>query len=100
VSTFVTFHLFVRPALLCASGAAPEHLAPPRVHATLASPAHNRGDRPHYLRGNYHAGVFTPLGVQQSHALFGLSRANALLRLEAGADLPAGGVVDHVLLVG
>jgi molybdopterin molybdotransferase len=44
----------------------------------------NPGDRPHYLRGTLTNGRSCPFGLQQSHALLSLSRADALLRLEAG----------------
>ncbi|WP_075088911.1 molybdopterin-binding protein [Verrucomicrobium spinosum] len=99
VSSFVTFLLFVRPALLKAMGAAGKHLSLPIVSATLSTPLSNGGDRPHYVRGFYENGVFTPLGIQQSHALFGLSRANALLRMEADEVLNEGDSIGQVLLV-
>lgn len=99
VSSFVTFQLFVRPALLKAMGAAGKHLSLPIVSATLASPLSNAGDRPHYVRGFYENGRFTPLGIQQSHALFGLSRANALLRMEADQVLNEGDFIEQMLLV-
>jgi molybdopterin biosynthesis enzyme len=35
-------------------------------------------------------GVFETSGLQQSHALNGLARADALLRLETGESLAAG----------
>jgi molybdopterin biosynthesis enzyme len=37
-----------------------------------------------------HAGKFTAIGRQESHALYGLSRANALLRVPSGAVLQCG----------
>jgi molybdopterin molybdotransferase len=99
VSSFVTFMLFVRPALLKAMGATGKSLVLPTISATLASPLSNAGDRPHYVRGFYENGQFTPQGIQQSHALFGLSRANALLRMEADEVLNEGDSVGQVLLV-
>jgi molybdopterin molybdotransferase len=51
-------------------------------------------DRPHYIRGKLSAGMFTPVGRQESHALFGLSQSNALLRLEVGTALRAGELVE------
>jgi molybdopterin molybdotransferase len=44
----------------------------------------NGGDRPHYIRGKLEHGKFTPIGRQESHAVFGLSQANALLRVGVG----------------
>lgn len=88
VSSFVTFQLFVRPALLRWLGAA--QVSPPRLTAKVAVTLSNEGDRPHYLRGVLKEGVFQVAGLQQSHALFALSQANALLRLEAGQTVAAG----------
>ena len=56
----------------------------------------NRGDRPHYFRGVYHEGTFKPVGKQESHALFALSQANALCRLEPDQTLGAGSLVDVI----
>jgi molybdopterin molybdotransferase len=98
VSSFVTFQLFVRPALLRAMGAEGSSLQLPKARATLAAPLINPGDRPHYLRGTFSNGRFTPQAVQQSHALFALSQSNALLRMEPEASLDAGAAV-MVLLV-
>ncbi len=58
VSAFVTFLKFVRPALLKMEGAAEEFLGLRKVTARLASEVTNSGDRPHYLRGRLHEGVF------------------------------------------
>ena len=56
----------------------------------------NRGDRPHYLRGVYHDGAFKPVGRQESHALYALSQANALCRLEPDQTLSEGTIVDVI----
>ncbi|MDB6073983.1 MAG: molybdopterin molybdenumtransferase MoeA [Verrucomicrobiaceae bacterium] len=88
VSAFVTYQLFVRGALLKLMGAA-EH-ALPSVEAELAETMENDGDRPHYFRGLLEGGRFKPLGVQASHALFGLSQSNAMLRLEPFSPIKAG----------
>ena len=81
VSAFVTFLLFVRPAILRLMGARDEELPLPQISAILAGDLENDSDRPHYLRGKLDHGKFTPIGRQESHALYGLSRANALLRI-------------------
>ncbi len=90
VSAFVTFLKFVRPALRRLAGAGENYLGLREVRAQLAADLTNAGDRPHYFRGTLDAGVFTLSGRQESHALFGLSRANALLRLNPGARLAQG----------
>jgi molybdopterin molybdotransferase len=54
----------------------------------------NQGDRAHYVRGRIDKGTFVPIGRQESHALFGLSQSNALLRVAVGESLKAGAIVD------
>jgi len=98
VSAFVTFLKFVRPALRKMSGAAEECLALRTVPAQLADEFCNDSERPHYLRGRLQGGVFTVTGRQESHALFGLSRANALLRIAARGSFAAGETVTVELL--
>jgi molybdopterin molybdotransferase len=92
VSTFVTFLQFVRPAILRMMGAT--NLDLPQVPAKLAIGLTNDGDRPHYFRGQLEHEKFTPIGRQESHALFGLSQANALLRVAVGQSLKADELVD------
>ena len=92
VSTFVTFLQFVRPAILRMMGATTLDL--PQVPAKLAVDLTNGGDRPHYFRGKLEKEEFTPIGRQESHALFGLSQANALLRVAVGQTLKANQIVD------
>ena len=92
VSAFVTFLQFVRPAILRMMGAT--NLDLPQIPAKLAVDLTNDGDRPHYIRGRLEHGKFTPTGRQESHALFGLSQANALLRVAAGQSLKADEIVN------
>ena len=92
VSAFVTFLQFVRPALLKMMGAADLDL--PGVPAKLIADLTNDSDRPHYVRGRLEDGKFTPVGRQESHALFGLSQSNALLRVAVGESLKAGEIVN------
>ena len=98
VSTFVTAFLFVLPALRKLAGAA--ELGPMETRATLGVEWANRDARPTYFRGNFHApsGVFIPLGLQQSHALHGLSMANALLPVPPSTTLPPRSLVQILLL--
>jgi molybdopterin molybdotransferase len=92
VSAFVTFLQFVRPAILKMMGA--NNLDLPKISARLAVDLANEGDRPHYIRGKIENGRFLPIGRQESHALFGLSQSNALLRIAVGESLKAGEIVD------
>ncbi len=98
VSAFVTFLLFVRPALLRMMGAAAAHLSPRWLPVVAGTLLENPGDRPHYLRGTLAEGRFMPFGLQQSHALLSLSHAEALLRLDAGQTLQAGDATQAWLL--
>jgi len=95
VSGFVTFLQFVRPAILKMMGAA--NLDLPQVPAKSAGDLTNDSDRAHYIRGRLEDGKFTPVGRQESHALFGLSQANALLRVGVGQSLKADQIVDVLI---
>jgi molybdopterin molybdotransferase len=92
VSAFVTFLQFVRPAILKMMGAI--NLDLPQLPARLTVDLTNEGDRPHYIRGKLEHGKFSPVGRQESHALFGLSQSNALMRLGLGQSLKADEIVD------
>jgi molybdopterin molybdotransferase len=96
VSAFVTFLQFVRPAILKMMGATNFDL--PKVPAKLAVDLTNDGDRAHYIRGKFEHGKFTPVGRQESHALFGLSQSNALLRMAMGEKIQCGAFVQVELL--
>jgi molybdopterin molybdotransferase len=98
VSAFVTFLLFVRPAILRLMGAGDDALRLTTVPAILSSELKNYGDRPHYVRGQLIETKFTPIGRQESHALYGLSRANALLRVPANEAFPSGATVPVIPL--
>src|SRR5437667_7512859 len=92
VSAFVTFLQFVRPAILKMMGAT--NLDLPHVPAKLTVDLTNDSDRAHYIRGELEHGKFAPVGRQESHALFGLSQSNALLRVAVGESLKAGEIID------
>jgi len=94
VSTFVTFLQFVRPAVLKMMSASDGELAPTKVTAQSEVDLHNDGERAHYLRGRFENGKFLTVGRQESHALFGLSRSNALLRLAPGELVKKDAVVE------
>jgi molybdopterin molybdotransferase len=98
VSAFITYLVFVRPAILRLMGARDDQLAAPRGSAILGEAIVNDGDRPHYIRGQLVEGKFHPIGRQESHALYGLSRATALLRAPAGETFPAGATVPVIPL--
>ena len=92
VSAFVTCLQFVRPAILKMMGATDLDLL--QMPAKLTVDLTNDSDRAHYIRGKLEHGRFTPVGRQESHALFGLSQSNALLRLGIGQSLKADEIVE------
>jgi molybdopterin molybdotransferase len=98
VSAYVTAFLLVLPALRKLAGAA--NPTPKTTRAILGTALENRDARQTYFRGRWDAtaGYFTPLGLQESHALFGLSLANALLAIPPGTQLDEGSCVDVLLL--
>lgn len=94
VSAFVTFLLFVRPAILRLMGASDAELSLPEMKARLTATVRNDSDRSHYMRGNVRAGNFTVSGLQESHALYGLSRSNGLLLVEPDQEMAQGAEVN------
>ncbi|MBM7805944.1 molybdopterin molybdotransferase [Geodermatophilus bullaregiensis] len=99
VSSFVSFEVFVRPALRRALGhAAPDRL---RAPATLTAPLRSPAGRRQYLRGRYDAGQVSQVGGPGSHLVAHLARANCLVVVpEDVTELPAGARVDVVLIEG
>jgi len=89
VSAFVTFLLLVRPSILRWQGAL-NVLG--HVHAgSLAEPLANTGDRRHFMRvfvdeqGNVRSG-----GIQASHVLGSMAKANGLVDVPANTTLERG----------
>ncbi|WP_166486599.1 gephyrin-like molybdotransferase Glp [Blastococcus saxobsidens] len=99
VSAFVSFEVFVRPALRRALGHAdPDRL---RVPARLAGPLRSPAGRRQFLRGRYDGGVVSQVGGPGSHLVAHLARANCLVVVpEDVTGLPAGAEVDVVLIEG
>ena len=97
VSAYVSFQLFVRPAIAALQGA--DDLRLPTVRATLATPVRSPEGRRSYLRGVLGDGIVTPLSGQGSHQIAALGKANALIVVpEQETRLPAGDPVDVLVL--
>ena len=95
VSAYVSFCLFVRPALDALQGFMRER-GKPRP-ATLTGPVRSPADRRSFLRGilDADAGVVTPVAGQASHQLANLAMANALIIVpEQVTSLEPGASVD------
>lgn len=98
VSAFVTFHLFVKPVIRALLGDRAAIDGPSVVECVATEAMGNRGDRPHYLRGIEDNGRVRLSGTQQSHAVFGLSQANCLVRLEPEQSVEEGDLVQVLKL--
>ncbi|MUL42329.1 molybdopterin molybdotransferase MoeA [Streptomonospora sp. PA3] len=106
VSSYVSFQLFVRPALRRLRGLPPDPL--PVVHARLTAPVpHSPRGRRSYLRavleydsgGGSTAYTAQPATRQGSHQLSALADTNALVVVpEAVTELPEGSVVEVLQL--
>jgi molybdopterin molybdotransferase len=99
VSAFVSFEVFVRPALRRALG----HASPDRLHvpARLTGPLRSPAGRRQFLRGRYDGGRVSQVGGPGSHLVAHLARANCLVVVpEDVTELPAGAEVDVVLIEG
>ena len=111
VSTFVTFELFVRPALRRLGGHRDDDLVRIRDRAVLTDPVHKSHGRRAYVRirverdphgtpirddrGRVRATLAGGAGGQGSHVLSALATADALAVIpEADDDLPPGSEVD------
>jgi molybdopterin molybdotransferase len=99
VSSYVSFELFVRPAIRTLMGLNDVHR--PRVRAvlqadkTLTSPAGRR----QFLRGKYADGTVTPVGGAGSHLIAALAQADALIVVpESDTSVEPGAEVEVVLL--
>jgi len=97
VSAYVSFQLFVRPALAALQGAGDLALRSERV--TLTDPVRSPSGRRSFLRGVLEGSTVTPLSGQGSHQIAALGRANALIVVpEQETRLPAGETVDVLVL--
>ncbi|MFD6274251.1 gephyrin-like molybdotransferase Glp [Streptomyces sp. NPDC060209] len=101
VSSYVSFELFVRPAILTLMGLDDVHR--PKVRATLrtdealASPSGKR----QFLRGTYdaEAGTVTPVGGPGSHLIAALAQADALIVLPEDVTSAEPGAEAEVILL-
>ncbi|MGA5342512.1 gephyrin-like molybdotransferase Glp [Streptomyces griseoincarnatus] len=100
VSSYVSFELFVRPAIRTLMGLQDVHR--PRVRAelraekALTSPKGRR----QFLRGRYADGVVTPVGGAGSHLVAALAQANALVVVPEDVEDMAPGTEVEVVLLG
>jgi molybdopterin molybdotransferase len=100
VSAYISFELFVRPAIRAMLGATEIHR--PEVTALLTEPVPSSpAGRRQFLRAVYdaEAGTVTPVGGSGSHLLGALAQANALLVVDEDTTaLDSGAAVRAILL--
>ncbi|MFJ1750021.1 gephyrin-like molybdotransferase Glp [Streptomyces sp. NPDC088116] len=101
VSSYVSFELFVRPAIRALMGLKDVHR--PMVRATLATdkPLSSPSGRRQYLRATYdaEAATITPVGGAGSHLVAALAHADALIVVpEDSVSVQPGTEVDVVLI--
>jgi molybdopterin molybdotransferase len=99
VSSYVSFELFVRPAIRTLMGLRDVHR--PTTRATLSADkalTSPRGRR-QFLRGTYADGAVTPVGGAGSHLVAALAHADALIVVpEEDTSVEPGAEVEVVLL--
>ncbi|WP_435643525.1 molybdotransferase-like divisome protein Glp [Streptomyces sp. H49] len=99
VSSYVSFELFVRPAIRALMGLTDLHR--PRVRATLKADEALRSPkgRRQFLRGRYADGEVTPVGGAGSHLVAALAQADALIVVpEDTVSVEPGTEVEVVVL--
>jgi molybdopterin molybdotransferase len=100
VSAYVSFELFVRPAIRTLMGSQDVHRDVVRAVCVVAIEQSPAGRR-QYLRGHYDrmTGTVTPVGGAGSHLVKALAHADALIVVpEADTAVDAGAEVDVILL--
>ncbi len=97
VSAYISFQVFVLPALRRLMGKRPT--SRPAVTARTTHALRGPQGRRMFARGTYDDGVVTPVGRHGSHLVGDLSASNALIVVpEDGEEIPAGGDVEVLLL--
>ncbi|MFE4450027.1 gephyrin-like molybdotransferase Glp [Streptomyces sp. NPDC056796] len=101
VSSYVSFELFVRPAILTLMGIEDVHR--PTVRATLSTdePLASPSGKRQFLRGTYdaQAGTVTPVGGPGSHLIAALAQADALIVLPEDVTSAEPGTEAEVILL-
>ncbi|MDF1657707.1 MAG: molybdopterin molybdotransferase MoeA [Verrucomicrobiales bacterium] len=98
VSSFVTFHLFVKPVIRALLGHGDKSTNEGLIEGVAGEAMSNSGNRPHYLRGTVENGMIHLSGTQQSHAIFGLSQSNCLVRLQPEQTIQINDPVEALMI--
>ncbi|MFF1293176.1 MULTISPECIES: gephyrin-like molybdotransferase Glp [unclassified Streptomyces] len=100
VSSYVSFELFVRPAIRALMGLEDVHR--PRVTAklTVGKALTSPKGRRQFLRGTYSDGTVTPVGGAGSHLVAALAHADALIVVPEDVESVEPGTEVEVVLLG
>ncbi|MDZ4815925.1 MAG: molybdopterin molybdotransferase MoeA [Verrucomicrobiota bacterium] len=95
VSAFVTFHLFVKPALELIQNVTFEERM---TSLTASEKLINEDERVHYVRGTISKGFVRPSGRQGSHILSSLATSDCLIRVPGNTTIQPGSKILCQLL--
>lgn len=100
VSSYVSFELFVRPAIRALAGLPDLHR--PVVRATLDAPKAltSPAGRRQFLRGRHTDGTVTPVGGAGSHLVAALAQADSLIVIPENVESVEPGTEVEVVLLG
>ncbi|MFD6878182.1 MULTISPECIES: gephyrin-like molybdotransferase Glp [unclassified Streptomyces] len=104
VSSYVSFELFVRPAIRALMGLPASVVGRPSVKAVLTcdKPLGSPAGRRQYLRGKYdaEAGTVSPVGGSGSHLIAALAHADSLMVVPEDVTSVESGTELEVILLG
>ncbi|MFJ3878397.1 gephyrin-like molybdotransferase Glp [Streptomyces sp. NPDC090077] len=104
VSSYVSFELFVRPAIRTLMGLPESEVSRPSVRAVLKAdrPLGSPAARRQFLRGTYdaEAGTVTPVGGSGSHLIAALAHADSLMVVPEDVTSVEPGAELEVILLG
>ncbi|AZM93126.1 molybdopterin molybdenumtransferase MoeA [Streptomyces sp. W1SF4] len=104
VSSYVSFELFVRPAIRTLMGLPESEVSRPGVRAVLKAdePLRSPAARRQFLRGKYdaEAGTVTPVGGSGSHLIAALAHADSLMVVPEDVTSVEPGAELEVILLG
>ncbi|PWI16170.1 molybdopterin molybdenumtransferase MoeA [Streptomyces sp. Act143] len=100
VSSYVSFELFVRPAIRTLMGLDDVHRPRTRAKLTADKALTSPKGRRQFLRGTYADGTVTPVGGAGSHLVAALAHADALIVVPEDVESVQPGTEVEVVLLG
>ncbi|MFF8931660.1 gephyrin-like molybdotransferase Glp [Streptomyces longwoodensis] len=100
VSSYVSFELFVRPAIRTLMGLTDVHRPTTRATLTADRPLTSPRGRRQFLRGSYADGTVRPVGGAGSHLVAALAHADALIVVPEDVEAVEPGAEVEVVLLG